>query len=58
MEGRDGVADVEKGTVDTVAEGVSGMNGQSSINLYILSGVRWIGVEELLGGTQSQSGSL
>jgi len=57
LQGRDGVADVEKGIVDTVVEGVSGMNGESSINLYRLSGVRWIGAE-LLGGTQSQSGSL
>ena len=54
MQERNGAEDVEKGIVATVAEGVSGMNGESSINLYTLSRVRWIAAEGLLGSTQSR----
>ena len=33
--------------------GESGMNGESSISIYTLSGARWIAGEELLGSTGS-----
>ena len=44
--------------MDTVGEGVSGTNGESSINMYTLSGVGWIAGEKLLGSTGAQSGDL
>ena len=40
--------DVENGLVDTVREGDIGMNGESSINIYTLSGVRRVAGEKLL----------
>ena len=47
MQGRNGDTDVENGLVDTVEEGESGVYGESSINIYMLSGVRWIAGELL-----------
>ena len=47
MQGRNGDADVENGLVDTVGEGESETNGET-INIYTLSGVRWIVGEKLL----------
>ena len=41
-------------TVDTVGEGVSGRNGESSINIYTLSCARWIAGEKLPCSTGSQ----
>ena len=41
------------GLVDTVGEGVSGTNGESSINIYTLSGVKRIAGEKLLCSTES-----
>ena len=35
-----GDTNIENGVVDTVGEGESGKNGESSINIYALSGVR------------------
>ena len=58
MQGRNGVADVEKGLVDTAAEGDSGMNGESSINLYTLSGFRRTAAEGLLWSPQGPVGPL
>ena len=43
--------DVENGLVDTVREGDIGMNGESSINIYTLSGVKRIAGEKLLCST-------
>ena len=42
MQGRNGNTNIENGLVDPVGEGESEMNGESSINIYSLSGVRWI----------------
>ena len=53
MQGRNGDTDVENGLVDTVGEGESGPNGESSINIYTVSGVRWIASEKLLCSTRS-----
>ena len=53
MQGRNGDADVESGLVDTVGEGESETNGEVSINLYALSGVRRIAGEKLLCSTGS-----
>ena len=41
------------GLVDTVGEGVSGTNGESSINIYTLSCARWIAGEKSLYSTGS-----
>lgn len=43
---------------NTVGEGVSGTNGESSINVYTLSGVGQIAGEKLLCSTGAQSGAL
>ena len=43
-----GDIDVENGLVDTVRKGKSGTNGESSIKMYALSCVKWIGGERLL----------
>ena len=51
--GRNGDTDVENGIKDTVREGESGTYGESSVNIHILSGVRWIAGEKLLGSTGS-----
>ena len=53
MQGKDGDADVENGLVDTVGERGSRMNGESSINIYTLSCVKWIVGEKLLYNTGS-----
>ena len=37
MQGRNGDVDVGNGPVDTVSQGESGTNGESSINTYTLS---------------------
>ena len=44
---------MENGLVDIVGEGESGMNGESSINIYTVSGVRWIADKKLLCSTGS-----
>ena len=36
MQGRNGDIDIENGLVDIVEEGMIGMNGESSINIYTL----------------------
>ena len=36
LQGGNGDADIENVLVDTVGEGESGMNGESSINIYTL----------------------
>ena len=51
MQGRTGDADIENGLVDTVREGESGIDGENSINVYTLSGVRWIAGAKLLCST-------
>jgi len=43
----------ENGLVDTVGEGESGTNGESSINIYIPSRVKWIADEKLPYNTGS-----
>ena len=48
-----GDLDVENGLVDTVRKGESGANGESSINMYALSCVKWIVGERLLCNTGS-----
>ena len=53
-----GDKDVETGVVDTVGEGESGINGESSINIYTLSCVKQIGIERLLHNTGAQLGTL
>ena len=40
MQGRNGVADVVNGLVDTVREGEGGVNGESRIDIYTLSCVK------------------
>ena len=40
--------DVENGLVDTVGEGESGTNGESSTDIYILSRVWWVAGKKLL----------
>ena len=44
LKGKNGDTDVENGLVDTVGEGESEMNGESSINICTLSCVEWIAV--------------
>ena len=44
--------------MDTIGEGESETNGESSINIYTLSGVRWIAGEKLLCSKGAQSGTL
>ena len=53
MQGRNGDIDVEMGLVDTVGERVRGINGESSINIYTLSGVKWTVGGKLLYNTGS-----
>ena len=53
MQGRNGDSDVNK-HVDTVGEGESGINGESSINIYTLSCVKWTVGEKLLYNTITQ----
>lgn len=53
MQGRNRDPDIEKGLADTVGEGKHGTNEESSINVYILSFVKWITGEKLLYNTQS-----
>ena len=48
-----GDADVENRPVNTVKEGGSGTNGESSINIYTLSCVKWITDWKLLHNTGS-----
>ena len=48
LQGRNGDTDEENGLVHTVWEGESEMNGESGINTYTLSGVRWIAGEKSL----------
>ena len=44
--------------MDTIGEGESEPNGESSINIYTLSGVRWIAGEKSLCSKGAQSGAL
>ncbi|RJF75347.1 hypothetical protein D4Z77_08730, partial [Campylobacter coli] len=53
MQGRNGDTDVENGLKDTVREGESGTCGESSINIYTLSGVKCVAGEKLLFSTGS-----
>ena len=53
MQERNGDADIENGLVDIVAEGKSGMNGESSIDIYTLPCVKQIAGEKLLYNTES-----
>ena len=53
MQGKNGYVDVENGLVDTVGEGESGTNGESSIDIYTLSCVKWMAGERLLYNTGS-----
>ena len=53
MQGRNGEADVENGLVDTVGQGKSRRNRESSINVYTLSGLKWIAGEKLLCTTMN-----
>ena len=53
MQGRNGDADVENGLVDAVGEGESGMNGESSIDIYIPPCVKQTAGEKLLYNTGS-----
>ena len=48
-----GDANIEKRLVDTVREGESRMNGESSIDIYILPCVKQIAGEKLLYNTGS-----
>ena len=49
--GRNRDANTENGLVDTVGEGKSGMNGESSINIYTLSCIKQILGKKLLHKT-------
>ena len=51
FQGGNGDANLENRLVDTVVEGESGTDGESSINIYTLSDVRWIAGEKLLCST-------
>ena len=51
MQGRNGDTDVENEIKDTVGEGETWTYGESSVNIHILSGVRWIAGEKLLCST-------
>ena len=51
LQGKNGDTDVENGLVDTVWEGVSGTNGESSIDVYTLLCGKWIVGEKLLYNT-------
>ena len=53
MPARNGQADIEKGLLDTVGEGESGMNGESSINIYTLPYVKQRAGEKWLFNTGS-----
>ena len=53
LQGMNRDADVENGLVDTVGEGESGMNEESSINIYTLSSIGWTAGEKLLCSTGS-----
>ena len=52
MQGRNGDSDVNR-HVDTVGEGESGINGESSINIYTLSCVKWMAGGKILYHTGS-----
>ena len=49
MQGKNGDTDVKNGLVDPVGEGESGTYGDSSINIYTLSCVKWVVGEKLTG---------
>ena len=53
LQGRNGNTDVEHGFVDTVRQGESEMNRESSIDIHTLSCVKWITGEKLLYKTGS-----
>ena len=51
MKGDTENSDIEDELVDRVGEGESGTNGESSIDIYILSCVKQIAAEKLLYNT-------
>ena len=53
LHGRNGNATEKNELVDTVRKGVSGMNGESSINIYTLLCVKQTVIEKLLNNTRS-----
>ena len=53
LQGRNGDPDVENGLVDIGGEQESGMNEESSINIYTLSSIGWTAGEKLLCSTGS-----
>ena len=53
FQGKSGDADKENGLVNTVAEGESGTNRESSIDIYTLSCVKYIASGMLLYNTGS-----
>ena len=55
MQERNGDADIENGLVDIVAEGKSGMNGESSTDIYTLPCVKQRASGKLLYGTGSSA---
>ena len=58
MQGRKGNAELENGLLDTVWEGQSDTNGESSVDIYTLPSVRWIGGEKVLVAQGVQPGTL
>ena len=53
MQGKNRDSDIENGLVDTVGEGERGVNGESSVDIYILPCVKQIAGEKLLYNTGS-----
>ena len=58
MQGRNGDENEENGLVDTVRDGERETNGESSTDIYTLSGVRGTAGEKLLCSTGSQPDAL
>ena len=58
LQGRNGDTDVENILEDTAGEGKSRTNGQSSIDIYILSCIKQIAGEKLLITQGPQPGAL
>ena len=53
MQGKNRDSDIENGLVDTVGEGERGVNGESSVDIYILPCVKQIATDKLLHNTGS-----
>ena len=58
MQGRDGFSDIKNGLVDTVGEGESAMNGESSLDIYTVPCVKQMADEKFLYNTGSLRGAL